>query len=175
MFFLFKLILLLLVFVVSSLIGFLIANRYSKRVKELEDFLLSLELFETKITYTYDDLIETFTYISENLKTKIYRIYFITAEKLRENVNMSAGDIFRNVVDEERIFLELNAREIETIKNLSVSLGQLDVESQIKNIKLTSQMTQTLLQNAYEENRKNFKLYRNMGMLGGLVLIILLI
>ena len=88
----------------------------------MEDLIVALELFETKISYTYDSLIDTFTYISENLKTKIYRIFFITAEHLRESKNLSAGDVFRNVIDDEKIFLELNKKDIEILKSLSVSL-----------------------------------------------------
>ena len=170
-----KIILLFLVLAASTAIGFFIANRYSVRVRELEDLAIALEIFETKISYTYDNLIDTFTYISENLKTKVYRIFFITAEHLRESKNMSAGDVFRNVVDDEKIFLELNEKDTEILKGLSVSLGQTDLENQIKNIRLTLQMINTQLKEAYEEKGKNFKMYRNMGVLTGLVLIILLI
>lgn len=117
-----KIFLLITVLVVSTAIGFFISNRFSERVREIEDLITALELFETKISYTYDSLIDTFTYISENLKTKIYRIFFITAEHLRENKNLSAGEVFRNVIEEEKIFLDLNKKDIEIIKSLSVSL-----------------------------------------------------
>ncbi len=175
MFFVVKLLLLSTVFIVATTIGYLLANQYSKRVAELEDFICALGLFETKITYTYDDLIDTFMFISDNLKTRMYRIFFITAEQLRENNAESAGDLFRMVVEEEKIFLALKPKDIEIVKGLAVSLGQMDLESQIKNIHLVESLVQKELQEAYEEKQKNFKLYRNMGVTGGLVLIILLI
>lgn len=175
MYLIIKISLLVMVLVVSTMIGFFISNKFSERVKELEDLATALELFETKISYTYDSLIDTFTYISENLKTKIYRIFFITAEHLRENKNLSAGEIFRNVIDEEKIFLELNKKDIEIIKNLSIALGQVDLETQLKNINLVSNLLNVQLKEAREEKMKNFKVYRNMGVLTGLVLIILLI
>lgn len=170
-----KIFLLATVLAVSTAIGFFISNRFSKRVSQLSDILSALEIFETKISYTCDSLIDTFTYISDNLKTKVYRIFFITAEHLRENKNMSAGDIFRNVIEDEKIFLELNEKDIEVLKGLSISLGQTDLENQIKNINLVSQMIETQLKEAIEEKSKNYKMYRNMGVLTGLVLIILLI
>ena len=170
-----KIILLTIVFLASMAIGFFISNRFSTRVRELEDIISALEIFETKISYTYDSLIDTFMYISENLKTKIYRIFFISAEHLRENKNMSAGDVFRNVVDEEKIFLELKDKDIEILKGLSVSLGQTDLENQIKNIRLVQQMLMTQLKDATEEKSRSYKMYRNMGVLTGLILIILLI
>lgn len=175
MFLIVKIVLLVLVFTASTAIGFFISNRFNERVRELEDLINALEIFETKISYTYDTLIDTFTYISENLKTKIYRIFFITAEHLRENKNMSAGDVFRNVIDDEKIFLDLNKKDIEIIKGLGLSLGQTDLENQIKNIKLITELLNRELKEAYEEKGKNFKMYRNMGVLTGLILIILLI
>ena len=75
MFLMVKIILLITVLVLSTAIGFFISNRFSQRVREIEDLIIALELFETKISYTYDSLIDTFSYISENLKTKIYRIF----------------------------------------------------------------------------------------------------
>ena len=170
-----KIILLTIVFLASMAIGFFISNRFSTRVSELEDIISALEIFETKISYTYDSLIDTFMYISENLKTKIYRIFFISAEHLRENKNVSAGHVFRNVVDEEKIFLELKDKDIEILKGLSVSLGQTDLENQIKNIRLVQQMLMTQLKDATEEKNRSYKMYRNMGVLTGLILIILLI
>lgn len=122
MFLIVKILLLITVLLVSTAIGFFISNKFSERVRELEDLVVALKLFETKISYTYDSLVDTFSYISENLKTKIYRIFFISAEYLRENKNLSAGEVFRNVIDEEKIFLELNKKDIEILKSLSVSL-----------------------------------------------------
>ena len=49
------------------------------------------------------------------------------------------------------------------------------METQLKNINLVSTMLNTQLKESYEEKSKNFKMYRNMGVLTGLVLIILLI
>ena len=175
MLFVLKIFLLVLIFITASLLGFLFANQYSKRIAELEDFYKALGLFETKIAYTYDELIDTFVYIAENLTTKIYRIFFITAEKLRENPSVSAGDSFRSVVEDEKIFLALKPNDIEVIKSLSVSLGQMDIDSQMKNIQLVKRLVEKELNTAYEEKKKNFKVYRSMGVMGGMVLMILLL
>ena len=64
---------------------------------------------------------------------------------------------------------------LEILKGLSVSLGQIDLDSQIKNIRLVIHTLNSQLEQAKEEKSKNFKLYRNMGMLAGLVLMIVLI
>ena len=69
----------------------------------------------------------------------------------------------------------LKDKDIEILKGLSVSLGQTDLENQIKNIRLVQQMLMTQLKDATEEKNRSYKMYRNMGVLTGLILIILLI
>lgn len=175
MFLFIKFVLILGVFMTSTFIGYTLANRYRIRVSELNDLLLALEIFETKIKYTYDSLTTSFLYIADNLKTKVYRIFYVTAEEVRENKNDSAGEIFKSVVDGEKIFLALNKDDIEIVKELGVSLGQTDMEGQVKNIKLVYNSLKSQLDNAKEEKNKNFRMYRNMGMLSGLVIIIILL
>lgn len=137
--------------------------------------LLAMEILETRIKYTYDSLITSFLFIADNLKTKVYRIFYITAEEIRENRNISAGECFKHVVDEEKVFLNLNNNDVEILKGLGVSLGQTDIEGQVKNIRLVYTSLKSQLENAKEEKNKNFKLYRNMGVLSGLVIIIILL
>lgn len=163
------------VFITSTFIGYTLANRYKTRVLEIQDLLFALETFETKIKYTYDSLTTSFLYIADNLKTKVYRIFYVTAEEVRENKNDSAGECFKRVVDGEKIFLALNNDDIEIIKELGVSLGQTDMEGQVKNIRLVYNALKSQLKEAKEEKNKNFKMYRNMGMLSGLVIIIILL
>lgn len=173
--FILKCVLIVTVFGLSTFIGYLLANKFSARVLEIRDFLLALEIFETRIKYTYDSLTTTFMYIADNLKTKVYRIFFIAAEEISENKNDSAGDIFKQVVSEERIFLNLNNDDVEIIKGLGISLGQTDMEGQLKNIRLVRSSLESQLENAKELKNKNFKLYRNMGVLSGLIIIIILL
>ena len=173
--FILKCVFIVMVFGISSFIGYLLANKFSSRVSEINDLLLALEIFETRIKYTYDSITTTFMYIADNVKTKIYRIFYITAEEVKENKNASAGDIFKQVIDDERIFLNLNNDDIEILKELGISLGQTDLEGQLKNIRLVYNSLKSQLENAKEEKNKNFKLYRNMGVLCGLIIIIILL
>ena len=109
------------------------------------------------------------------MKTKAYRIFMITASHLIENKNLSAGDIFRNVVKEESIFLDYTKEDIEIIKGLGTSLGQMDLEGQLKNILLVKQLMKKQLEEAVELKAKNYKLSRNMGVFVGLIIMIILI
>lgn len=170
-----KIISLFLILGLSSLIGYLIANKYNLRVKELEDIISALELLETRVKYTYDTIADSFYFVANNMKTKAYRIFMITSATLNDNKNLSAGDIFRNTVDEEGTFLDLENDDKEILKGLGTSLGQMDLESQLKNISLVKELLLKQHEDAIECKNKNYKLSRNMGVFIGLVIMIILI
>lgn len=170
-----KFVLLLTIVCVSTFIGYILSNKYSHRVKELQELITALELFETRINYTYDTIPDCFRYISTYINGNIGNIFSKTADILENENDKSTGDCFKNVLDEERFMLNLKDVDIEILKGLSVSLGQIDLDSQIKNIKLIIHTLNNSLEQAEDEKMKNFKLYRNMGLLTGLVLMIILI
>ncbi len=170
-----KCLLLLAIVGLSSLIGILVASKYNMRVKELEDLIGAMDLLETRVKYTYDTIPDSFEFVSDVMNTKASRIFMITAGNLKESKNMSAGDIFRNVVDEESIFLSLTEEDIEVLKGLGTSLGQTDLEGQLRNITLVKDLLNIQLDSAVEKKNTNYKLSRNMGVFIGLIIMIILI
>lgn len=54
----------LLIFLVSTAIGIMISKKYSNRVKDLREIKNSLNIFKTKIRYTYNPIPEIFKEIS---------------------------------------------------------------------------------------------------------------
>jgi len=59
-----KIMILILIFAVSYLIGIMIAKQYLKRVQELEDMKNSLNILQTKIRYSKETLSMIFKDIS---------------------------------------------------------------------------------------------------------------
>lgn len=171
----FKFLFLLSVLFLSTMIGMMIAKKYSNRVSELQETIIALELLESRINYTYDTIPEVFEFIARHLKTNIKNIFEYSAEKLNIDKNFSAGELFSSTVDEERLLLDLNETDIDILKGLSASLGQVDLESQVKNIRLIIRSLTTQMEDAKKEKEKNFRLCRNMGAIVGVVLVIILI
>lgn len=166
---------LFLIVLLSSFIGYLVSNKYNYRVKELEDIISALDLLETRVKYTYDTICDSFEFVAENMKTKVYRVFMISAAVIKENKSMSAGDAFRKTLDEEATFLNLEKEDIEIFKGLGTSLGQVDLEGQLKNIALVKDLMRKKLDEALDGKEKNYKLSRNMGVFVGLVIMIILI
>ena len=73
--YIFKCMLLILIFSLSSAIGIMIAKVYENRVKELKEFKNVLNIMKTKMKFTYEPLEEIFKEISSNNSTKIEKIF----------------------------------------------------------------------------------------------------
>ena len=82
-----KNILLFVILFTSTSIGILIANKYSNRVKELKEMKIGLNIFNTKIKFTYEPIPKIFNdialTISEN--SNISKIFLVTSKKYKKS------------------------------------------------------------------------------------------
>lgn len=63
-----KSIIMLLIFISSSVLGIMLANRYKYRVDELKQIRSALNIIKTKIQYTYEPLPQIFLDISKKFE-----------------------------------------------------------------------------------------------------------
>lgn len=165
-----KCFMLLLVFIASSFIGRCIAKKYSYRLEELEEIKNILNVFKSKIRFTYEPIPEIFREIASNTKENIGQIF----ERAEENMqNFSAGVAWEKAVQSSET--NLTDEDLHVLLMLSKMLGQTDVEGQIGQIEITENFLEKQITEAEEEKNKNEKLYRKLGTTIGLAIVIILI
>jgi len=163
-----KTIILILIFVISYLIGDIIAKKYSKRVEELEDMKNALNIIQTKIRFSKEPLSKIFKDISNISKNK--EIF----DKVNENMKtMLAGTSWSKAVQNANT--NFKKEDIEIISNLGNMLGKTDSEGQINQIEEVKELLNVQIENANIEKQKNEKLYKTLGMTIGLAIVIILI
>ena len=108
-----KVFVLMLIFLASLKAGKIISKKYSNRVTELKEMKNALNMFLTKIKFTYESIPESFRQISENINGNIGKIFKDAAEGMKEN---SAGDAWDNSV--EKIETSLTKEDKDIIKGL---------------------------------------------------------
>lgn len=166
-----KFLILLLVFASSLSIGFLIAKKYENRVKELKDMKNALNMFETKIKFTYASVPEIFEEIAKQFGEEIVGQIFRTASILMKD--KSAGEAWNEGI--ETVNSNMTLEDKSTIKNLGKLLGKTDLEGQISEIKLVTDLLNTQIELAEIERRKNEKMYKTLGGIIGLTLVIIFV
>ena len=158
------------IFLVCSTIGLLKSQKYIYRVNELREFKNALNMFKTKIKFTYEPLPEIFRQISGAIKPNIGSIFKIASY----NMNFfSAGDAWNKAIDTD--ILNINLEDKNVLKNLSKLLGATDVEGQLRQIEMTSNFLDEQIKKAEKEREKNESMYRKLGMIIGLGIVIILI
>ncbi len=165
-----KWIVLILVFISSFTIGSLISKKYVNRVKELKEMKNALNIFETKIKFTYEAIPEIFEDISKQMDGVIGEVFKISTEKMKSK---SAGEAWIESID--TINMNMNIEDKSILKNLGKLLGKTDIDGQISEIKLVNEFLNTQIELAESDKKKNEKMYKTLGGIIGLTLVIILI
>ena len=85
----------------------------------------------------------------------------------------SAGDAWNKAIDTD--ILNINLEDKNVLKNLSKLLGATDLEGQLSQIEMTSNFLDEQIKKAEKEREKNESMYRKLGMIIGLGIVIILI
>lgn len=165
-----KILILILVFGSSFSIGKLIAGKYINRVKELKEMKSALNIFETKIKFTYESVPEIFEQIGNQMEGNIGSIFKESSKKMKD---VSAGEAWIQSI--EKTESNLNKEDKEILKKLGKLLGRTDADGQISEIELVSNFLDTQIDIAENERSKNEKMYRTLGGIIGLTLVIIFI
>lgn len=158
------------IFLSSSAIGILVSKKYEGRVSELKEFKNALNMFKTKIKFTYEPIPEIFEEISKQINSNTGKIFKLASSNMEV---LAAGDAWNMAVDTN--ILSINEEDRSILKNLSKLLGQTDIDGQINQIELTSKFLDEQIVKAEKEKSKSEKMYRTLGMVIGLAIVIILI
>ncbi len=167
----FKILLSILIVFCATQVGIEIARKYVLREKELYEFKNAFKIMETKIRYTYEPLKEIFEYISQTIENKnISNFFKIVSEKIE---SISAKRAWEEAL--EAVNLNLNKEDIIVIKSFGKLLGKTDKLGQMSEIELVVSLIDKQIGQANKEREKNEKLYKKIGLIFGIGLVIILI
>jgi len=159
-----------LIFSISFYLGELISKKYTLRLNELKDIKNALNIIESKIKFTYEPLPEIFMQTSKMVSKNISEIF----QKASNNMKINDAEEAWNRSLEQTV-TNLNKEDIENIKNLGKMLGKIDKEGQISRVELTKTFIEMQIEKARVEEEKNAKLYKTLGAVLGLAVIIILV
>lgn len=161
------------IFLIAALIGNLFSKKYKNRVEELKSFKEAFNIIEAKIKFTYEPLGDIFEEISNLFyKNKINCIFRDTKNNMKK---MDIKTSWNEAIDENKYIFNLNDEDINTIKKIGNMLGKTDVQGQLSEINLNMNFLDTQITYAEESRKKNEKMYRTLGTIFGLAIVIILI
>ncbi len=165
-----KYIILFFIFMSVSYIGLALASRYKNRVRDLKNIRNILNIIETKIKYTYEPLPQIFLEISQEFTGGISELFKTSVEQMK---SVSAGEAWKYALECSNT--SLNSEDLEILKKLENLLGKTNAEGQLSEIELMNNFIDIQIKKSEEEQNKNEKMYKNLGVIVGLAIVIILI
>lgn len=158
----------------STFLGYSLAGDFAKRPQQLRELQSMLQMLENEIAFMSNLLREALHKTGENSKGAA-AIFFKEASALLENGSMGASEAWSKAVTGSMGRTSLNQEDQDILITFGKMLGSSDYEGQIKNIRLTITQLQVQESKAEAQRKKNESLYRNLGIMGGLALVIILL
>ena len=163
----------LLILAASTFGGFIYADSFKKRVKQLNEVERAINQLQNEIEYTYTPLPEALHNVSEKCEAPIKEIFLKASQALYSNEIDSVYDAFKQCLEESN--LNINKEDINVILDLSKSLGESDIEGHKKIFSLAKINLKKRINIAEDSMTKNVKMYRYLGFSLGAMLVIVLI
>lgn len=156
----------------STSIGFLLSKSFSERTKELNVLSNLINILQNKMKFTHKplgDILQETAKIKEN--TKVAEIFSKTGQKLKEQ---KIEEAWNEAIQEQKFYLNLKSEDISLIQTLGNVLGKTDIEGQMSEINQFQILLKNQLKKAEKEKDKNAKMYKSLGTIIGLAIVILL-
>ncbi len=156
-------------------VGLLLADVYKKRVAQLEDLQNVLSGLEFDIGFMNLPLCEALERCGETAKGGIRDVMMYVCDRLSENRASDMQLLWKRAFDRFDQELCLTQEDKKILIDFSKALGSGDCANEINNIKMALARLKVAETEARELAKKNVKMYRGLGLLAGIFIVIVLI
>lgn len=170
MFVMLKIILGISVIICSMQIGILLSKKYVFRLEELDELKNNFQIIENKIKYTYEPLEAIFSEIAEISSYYISQLFKNVAQNIKEK---GAQKAWQDEVRKSELSLKKEDKLV--LKEFGTLLGKTNKEGQINQIKFVSKLLDRQIEKAKKDREKNEIIYKKLGVILGVCIVIVLI
>lgn len=164
----------ILIILATTLTGFYYAGRLRDRTGQLRELQMALQMLETEICYGSTPLHMAFQKISKKNSGVISTLFGKCTYYLQELDGATTFECWQQALEEIQSRLCLKKSEIEWLEHFGQIVGGSDRIDQTKHIQLMMAHLKKTEVEAKEEQIKHEKMYRTLGFLAGLLIVILM-
>lgn len=159
----------------STILGFNYGNRFTRRFENLYLLEQCIKILETEIVYGAYPLPDSLFNVYKKGNKKVSFLFENIRSNLLANKEADVFNSFLSVVNIAKEELNLKDKDIELLLSLGRVLGSSDRQDQEKNFRIILNQIRLLQEDAKMEMDKNEKLYKNLGILMGVAIVIILL
>lgn len=163
-----------LILVSGSSMGWLSGYQLKQKIRQMKEFQSLLLYMKGEIKYSHQPVGELFLKISEKANEPYRSILTETGKELKRHQGKSLYEIWKENIAHVQKDLYFSKKEMEMLMTCGAALGNLDRESQISQLEFQLQQWGENTKRLQEQYLENAKLYRNLGVMGSILVVILL-
>lgn len=165
----------MMIFISCSGIGIMCSYIYKKRLEELNDWKKGVVMLKNEINFSLTPLSEAFEVIAHRLEGNIQIFFDDIGLLLKSNHYQSIERLDDKLLEKSLLNTCLNQKDRRIIIQFIKNLGALDKESQINNLMLHIEQIEQEVESSRSNEVKNNKLFKTLGILSGIFVIVIFI
>ncbi len=167
-----KIIISIVILCITSYIGIEMASSLKEREVILKDYITFLKMVQNEMTYMANSLPSAFEMARQKINSRLKdSIGAIVIDMNRFGVSKIDASIENNINELDALNASDKTLIISTLKNL----GRSDLESQNNIIENNIQVIKNQIKEANIEKTKSAKVYKTIGIISGLIIVVIFI
>lgn len=162
------------ILMMTSLLGFYLSKLDAYRLKELTNIKKMALMLATEIQYS-STLGAAFSQISKRLDGTVSTMFKEVGRRLEEGEGTTFLSIWRSTISRYEKATDLQQEDVAQLIEFGKHLGYLDKSMQDKNIKMFICYLDEEMEQINESKDRNAKMYRSLGVLVGLLIVVVMI
>lgn len=158
-----------------TMMGFQAAWRFGERPRQIRQLISCLSALGSYIYYSSMPLSEALRHCADGVEGVIGKLFIRASLLLEADSSLSPADAFAVAKEEYGKKLTLAGSEQELLLLFCTNLGMMNRDEQYKNLMLIQEQLEKTAAEAMAARDTNMKMYRYLGVCGGLAIVILLI
>lgn len=156
-------------------IGIMYGYLYKKRVEELEELKSGISFLKNEIFFSLMPLPEAFEIVGSRMNGAIKRLFTEMHELLKNNHYKPLDQLNENSIKKMLSESCLNGKDKNSVFTMIKSMGSLDKDSQMNHLEIYIKYFENQIEKARREEEKNNKLFKTLGILSGIFIIVIFI
>jgi len=155
-------------------LGFYYAAKEGFRIQDLQEFKKALMILSSEIEHLRAPLPIACANIAKRTKEPVSEVFAQFSKLLTENEGETAYQLWSQALDEQKKGTYLAAEDWDVLESFGKTLGYLDKQMQQSAITVTIDYINEKTTSLQTQSDKNRRMYRSLGVIGGLLLVVLL-
>lgn len=170
-----KVILSVCIICLSTFTGYLIASSYDQRIKQISAFIYSVKLMEAEMNYSRNYILDILKKLSYNNEPCISNFFKKISEEIQKNNGKDFSAIWNDSIYDSFSSSSFSTIDLKLINDLGKSIGKMDLENQQKIFTYFYKRLELQLEDAVNEKTKKSRVYKNLGIAAGVMIVVVLI